>query len=206
MDTTLFIEAYALDEFGDGPLWAKVRVDDAFLANLNRLHSICRVNKLESVTIGDGPDEWDMENDLLLRGDSLVVWGDDFWFTSRPKHADYSVESRAIDVTALAQVLNGKQPDDSSGFHWRHGLLFYAGNPEMAKELADEVCAEFVIYSANESALSDGGCFWSNETGWVSIEDATRFAPEDTESGFLPIATGQDARWVPTVLVKSHYG
>jgi hypothetical protein len=54
----------------------------------------------------------------------------------------------------------------------------------------------FVIYSANESATSDGAGFWSNEDGWTAFSGATKFTSSEINKLELPISTGQDASWV----------
>lgn len=54
----------------------------------------------------------------------------------------------------------------------------------------------FVVYSPNESSLSDGAGFWSNEQGWVDLDSATRFSELESVKLSLPASTGMDARWV----------
>lgn len=55
----------------------------------------------------------------------------------------------------------------------------------------------FMIYSSNESAISCGNGFWSNEFGWTCIEDATLFSENDRAAVQMPISTGGDAKWIP---------
>lgn len=55
--------------------------------------------------------------------------------------------------------------------------------------------AAYVIYSANESATSDGAGFWSNIDGWTVFEGATRFAGYDIANLDLPVSVGGDAKW-----------
>lgn len=64
----------------------------------------------------------------------------------------------------------------------------------------------YVIYSPNESAISDGGGFWCNESGWVELDDATRFTETETHSFSLPKALGDDAHWVLFDEVHRCYG
>lgn len=61
-----------------------------------------------------------------------------------------------------------------------------------------------VIYSPNESALSDDGAgFWSNKDGWTVIECATVFTGDEKKSLNLPMSTGQDAGWM--LEAKAHH-
>lgn len=68
------------------------------------------------------------------------------------------------------------------------------------------MCDKFVVFSPNESSVSDGAGFWSNEHGWVPLDQATRFSPEESESANLPVSTGQDARWLLASLAEAHVG
>ncbi|HEK0151638.1 TPA: hypothetical protein SMO43_001299 [Pseudomonas aeruginosa] len=51
----------------------------------------------------------------------------------------------------------------------------------------------WVVYSPNESAISDRAGFWSNKFGSV-----TRFSTEETGRLQLPISTGRNARFAPS--------
>lgn len=66
---------------------------------------------------------------------------------------------------------------------------------------------DYVIYSPNESALTDGDAgFWSNEDGWCDFTTATRFTKAESETLNLPISTGQDAKWVLWDEANASYG
>lgn len=72
----------------------------------------------------------------------------------------------------------------------------------MRRMLAPEDVAKkaFVIYSPNESAISDGAGFFNNDLGWVEgMENATRFTADEIAAFNLPIATGEDARWMELI-------
>ncbi|MGE4593384.1 hypothetical protein [Alcaligenes sp.] len=59
-----------------------------------------------------------------------------------------------------------------------------------------EASDSWVVYSPNESNLSDSAAFWSNEFGWVQFDQATRFSTAETQRLQPPISTGRDARFV----------
>ncbi|WP_262522915.1 hypothetical protein [Agrobacterium tumefaciens] len=63
-----------------------------------------------------------------------------------------------------------------------------------------------MVYSPNESVVSDSAGFWSNEFGWVLFNQATRFSKEEAGSLPLPLSTGRDARFVPWQEARRHYG
>lgn len=64
---------------------------------------------------------------------------------------------------------------------------------------------QYAIYSPNESATSDGAGFWSNDFGWTTFGCATKFTEAEKHTLDLPIATGQDAKWVTWSEAESHY-
>lgn len=141
----LVVEAYATDEYGEGPSWAEVTVTPGFLQTLERLRRVCQDEKLESVTVPQGPDRWDLEDDLRIRGDSLRVWRDDFWFEAHPKHRDYSVESRSIFIDDLVRIAARVASNDTenplpSGFTVRKGIYFYDASD--SEDLADRYFEE----------------------------------------------------------------
>lgn len=135
----LIVDAYAASEFGDGPSYAEIIVDQAFIERLVRLSRVCFDNDLESVTVANAPDKWDNDDDLRLQGSSLQVWGDNFWFEAYPKHSDYKVETRGMSVTMLKNIaeagVDADVPDDC--FKWLNGSLYYTGNPDSISGLID---------------------------------------------------------------------
>lgn len=140
----LVVEAYATDEFGEGPSWAEMTVTPEFLQTLERLRRVCQDENLESVTIPQSPDRWDLEDDLRIRGDSLRVWRDDFWFEAHPKHRDYSVETRSVsigDLTRVARKIAGGDDENPlpEGFLSRDGIVFYSTSDpgELAETYAE---------------------------------------------------------------------
>ena len=64
----------------------------------------------------------------------------------------------------------------------------------------------WVVYSPNESAISDSAGFWSNEFGWVQFDQATRFSLEEALYAEIPVADGRDARFVLWQEARQHYG
>ncbi|VFR32222.1 hypothetical protein ANK1_4107 [plant metagenome] len=63
-----------------------------------------------------------------------------------------------------------------------------------------------MIYSSNESALQDGAGFWCNTLGWVEFDQATHFSAAEACDAALPLATGQDARFVLAAEAGLHCG
>lgn len=64
----------------------------------------------------------------------------------------------------------------------------------------------YVVYSPNESAVSDGAGFWSNDDGWTEFSGATRFSEHEMQTMHLPDATGGDAKWVRWDEANASYG
>ncbi len=65
----------------------------------------------------------------------------------------------------------------------------------------------YVIYSPNESACSsDGAGFWSNDFGWTTLDQATRFSEQEKQVFDLPMSTGADAAWADWDKANASYG
>lgn len=133
---TLVVDAYACSEYGAGPAYAVIEIGPEFWERIFRLLGLCRTESLASCSEWRGPDRWDGAEDLRLVSDTLVVDRDSFWFTARPKHADYDVETRAVDLEELANAANDR-PTIQPSFRWSNGTLYYAGDPGLLTDLID---------------------------------------------------------------------
>lgn len=143
----LIIDAYACSEFGDGPAYAELTVYQVFFDRLRELSWLCKERGLESVSVPAGPDYWDNEDDLRIRGNSLVVTDDSFWFSAYPKHADYAVETRAIDIETFIQIATEGPAFTSDSplaecFEWHNGKLYFCGDTGLLPDLIDMVEAK----------------------------------------------------------------
>ena len=104
----VYLEAYACDDYGDGPTFAELDVTPEFCARLQRLAALGTEHQLTELRVSDGPDTWgpgDVAQDMYFTMPELVVAGDSFWFTDHPKHAKYSVETRAIGITGFCDAV-----------------------------------------------------------------------------------------------------
>lgn len=52
------------------------------------------------------------------------------------------------------------------------------------------------LFSYEAARTHDGAGYWSNEQGWVSIEDATRFSELELRTGNRPITGANDTVWL----------
>lgn len=108
MEKAIFIEAYACDEYGDGPRYAKVIVNDEFVTKIKTLSGLIDAHGLSQVRVYMSPEDWGprkVADELCLQGEELVViGGGEFWFTANPRHADYSVNTS---IRSIDSVLKG---------------------------------------------------------------------------------------------------
>lgn len=136
----LYWEAYACDDHGDSPAFAKVVIDQAFVSNLLDLQATCISKKVGSIEQDIGV-EWDGEDLLNLRGDELSVGPYSFWLRARPKHADYYVETRSIDIVDLLAAIGSQEtgPVSTANLGWADGVLFMSseGSAVFAESLLD---------------------------------------------------------------------
>jgi hypothetical protein len=120
----LFVEAFACDDNMQGPSWAKVTVTQQFLDEVLRLRGLCQSQGVDLVAKSRCPDKWDGEESLRLRGDDLYVTADSWWFRACPKHSDYAVETRNIDIDTLLSLLSGNGSGDGYLVRYQDKLFY----------------------------------------------------------------------------------
>lgn len=105
-DIKLYLEAYAVSNFGNGPRYARYDLTEESLTNILKLQKVCTENGLNECRVSDSPD-WDGEDDLCLTSQELVVTPNDFWFIARPDRAEYHVETRGMTILMLVEASQG---------------------------------------------------------------------------------------------------
>lgn len=155
----LIVEAFACDSDGDSPRAGIIQVSQDFLRNLQDKATILEAAGMRLGFIGGDDAAWfDPEDDLRMRGTDLVItpetWQKDrfglsFWLKGHPKHADYSCETRAVQLDALLGAIRNRAGAESVNaeignracFVWRNGTLFYTDYPGDSADLADVIAA-----------------------------------------------------------------
>lgn len=127
----VFSEAYACSDFGDGPTYATFIVTQEFVDSLANMRSIVIDNELSECRKWGSPENWGaggIEDELRLTSGELVVTRDSMWFRDQPKHADYHIETRAIDIEELLQRYAGSDSE-----------IYMGDDPdELAQHVADD--------------------------------------------------------------------
>lgn len=113
----LFVLAFACDENGDSADWARIDLNNGFLERVLRLREMCKTQKLEHVCVDDQPAYWHDPSEVSIRGESLYVSEGSFWFRGTPKHCDYAVETRSVDIEGLLKLLQGGESDENMQLH-----------------------------------------------------------------------------------------
>jgi len=103
----LYIDAFSCDAYGEGPAWARVSLTQEFLDELLRLRELCENNRISKVTKHYHADEWDRSESLRIQDDTLEIGWTSWWFRAQPKHTDYHVETRLINIKDMLAVLAG---------------------------------------------------------------------------------------------------
>ena len=127
-----YIEAYACDDYGDGPQFALVLCTSEFRGQLHRLAALCIQHNLSEVRIYESPESWgpgDIEEDLRLTCGELVVTREAFWFVDQPKGTRYSIESRGQNIDEFCRKF--EEGDDMTP-------LVFGENCEELAELVEE--------------------------------------------------------------------
>lgn len=110
---TVYFEAYACDDYGDGPGYAVLTVSQQFCDKLKHLQKMAGEFGLSELRTYASPDAYgpgDIEENLRLTCGELVVTPTMFWFTDHPKHIGYNIETRSQSIDGfIAAVAEGKQ-------------------------------------------------------------------------------------------------
>ena len=118
----LFIDAFVCDEWGSGPSWACVEVDQKFIDMLLDMQHVCKTKNMEDVS-RDASPMWEGEDEHRMENDQLIVGHHRWWLRANSRHCDYAVETRSIDVEWLLDALSTGASNDF--LHWRKDVLLY---------------------------------------------------------------------------------
>lgn len=128
----MYVDAYSCDYYGEGPAWAKVTLTPQFLNEVLRMQRICKEQDVDIVSKSWAPEKWEREERLHFEGDDLYVTDSSWWFRARPKHADYAVETRNVDIgDMLALLTPGSKAESTAYLAMRQGKLFYIAAGDM---------------------------------------------------------------------------
>lgn len=137
--TTLYVSAFACDEWGESPAWAKVTLDQPLIDAVLSMQQLCIADGLDETSRSWGVEAWGRGAELLLRGEKLTVTAHSWWMQAYPKHADYECQTRMIDIAWLLDAFSTRQSTDFLA--WRKDILVYdsSGNCQgLVDELVDD--------------------------------------------------------------------
>ena len=125
----LYLSAASTSEYGDGPSWAKVTVNQEFVNQIFEMLAVIKLAKLSGAERYVYPDEWENEDEYRLIDNCLHVSPHgDFWFTSYPKHSDYNIETRGLDMMRLSKAIASSEDANELeqwGLKWTDAGLIY---------------------------------------------------------------------------------
>jgi len=104
----------ATSDYGDSPIYAAFKVTQAYIDGLRRAADVAQEHGFTEVRKPDGPD-WGLDEDeLRLESPEISInpggsAGAYFLFIDRLRHADYNIESRAIDLIDLQKEFDAAE-------------------------------------------------------------------------------------------------
>ncbi len=133
----LVIDAFACDEYGDSPSYAKIMVTPESLADMVRIGATCKHIGVRAAHSEDDDSIWnDPGENFIMRNTDLVLMHSrgaacnlSFFFCGHPKHANYNCETRAIELRCLIACI-GQTDNLPAGFRRQDGVLFYDGDSD----------------------------------------------------------------------------
>lgn len=99
--------------------------------------------------------------------------------------------------TGKAGILCSRDPavSDNDGWMFTTGRRFRPACVVDFRKFRVSIGCNYLIYSPNEAAISDGAGFWNNKSGFTDLENAQVFSDDERIAGHLPTSTGNDARF-----------
>lgn len=138
---TAYIEAYATDDYSDGPLYATVAATESLIEDLVMLKQVCKIYGLSEARILCACN-WmpgNVEGELRLIGDDeLVVTGDDFWFRATPKYGPGHIETRAQGIKDFIDAVRECAPGDTPRFGYYNDAEWAEVIAEAEEEDSDD--------------------------------------------------------------------
>ena len=114
----LVVDAFATDEYADGPSYAVITVTRKLLNRLAELVHVCKEHGLSEARFTGYP-VWgpgDIDDELRLQnGEMVILPGGSVWYTDYPKFGDYRIESRADSISGLTAAFESNS-DGSVAF------------------------------------------------------------------------------------------
>ena len=120
----LYVQVFSAAE-ADYPQWAMIEVVPEFLEHVRQLQSIVKGNNLRRLVVSGSPESWESEDEYCIIGDELCVNDRAVWFSGYPKHGDFDIETMAVTLEMLEQMLQQSDAPDGT----RVGeFLIHGGN------------------------------------------------------------------------------
>ena len=130
---TLYVRVSVQDESGEGPEWAKILIDEPFMAKLKKMRDAVIALRVVSMTDWADPERWGpwaansiFEEYSGLSEAQLEVSKDGFWYSAPVKHGDYFVETALVSFDLLAEALAANESRDTSTYSRRGNSIVFA--------------------------------------------------------------------------------
>jgi hypothetical protein len=199
-DVLVVVEATSDISVVDRPDVAAFLAGESFLTRLVEAHLLCKTNDLSEVRFRDVPLQWgddlfrDREKLPSGMGEVVVDQRGDFWFCDNRRNDNGQVQTEALPIARLVAKVIDHQSDR---------LAVMSDNADAVTAFARsrarfKLPGGFVIWSESE------GAFWSNETGWSSLDEADVFTVVEKSAMALPLSSGSDASWMKAADAEEH--
>lgn len=131
----LLMSCFCTNEFGSAPAYGKVTLTQQLVDRIFALRALASEHNLSELR-DFYPIEWggqdpDLDEEWRMELEELVVGGHSMWFLASPKHANYNVETRAIELNLLKKVLSSRDSDKSDYLVWHKGHLVFSPDGEV---------------------------------------------------------------------------
>ncbi len=143
---TVIVEARPLSDFGDGPTAASVVLNSQFFKKLaERQLRITSAGTSAQLTVEGAPANWypmGIGEEIHLICPEMVCMRDGFWFTDRPKHASYDVETEWMGTENLLALFEAA----------KNGQTVVLGSDQFKSYVGKYLTVDGEIFQSEEAA------------------------------------------------------
>lgn len=137
----LVVGARCTNEYLNSPTYGMIEITNQMVSRIQGLQEIVKAHNLVSVRVWYTID-WHQADDLMIQGDSMVVYENSFFFAAWPRFGGGEYETIAIDMDVLMRMVEAVRRGRASEhdpFVVKGGVVFYDdGNSDYLVELYEE--------------------------------------------------------------------
>lgn len=135
----LYTNTNCTNENVEYPRYAVIEVTPELVARVKQLQGVVASNALERAVVWGGPDKWENENVLKIRGGATHVDLKCMWFSAYMERSGIDICTSTVSIEALERLL-GLPPSDGQDQEmiYQDGVVYFDIDPDDVAEYIRE--------------------------------------------------------------------